>query len=420
MNRMTRFAKALMRSAILVVLLFVGNPVSRTSARPMSDNLFDIIMPAVKKSVVKENTIALAGKVNDPSVATVTLYRSCGSSQNYRFRTAAQRVGFVAKFTEQWHDEMLGASVKVMSRKSNGDSVRIEKVWDFSELPTRQQFWATKTGKTILAQLDDEDTRQLEVQFSGWLTGSAILRPGTGQTWFNSSLLLTEGDNRVIIVGQRADKSVVGTDSIHAYFYIDNIADQPPSGFQKYTFHATPAEAECRVCHAPKPFLARDACAPCHDGLWNQRFTHTPTRQRKCMECHDSTVPTFKIKKAMGTDADLCYTCHKKQKEAFGADSMKRHAPVDQGMCVQCHTPHSSPNVMHTLLPINKLCLSCHPNHDEYLHPVVNHPHHGVDEGVRPGRELSCAGCHEPHAIQYDKMLRYGQGMNGCVKCHPK
>ncbi len=406
---------------LLAIALLVWGDAEQMHARPNPATALEIMTPGTKKVLMKENVMALAGRVIDPSVATVTLYRSISAVKMFRMK-AETRQQFTDWIGQQiWTDDAVGASIRIVFRPRGGDSVAIADSWGFESLPTRQQFWQLDAGKKVLDQLNEMLEASITVSFTGWLTGDAILSTnGTGERWFNSMFYLSAGNNTAIIVAHRADKSVVEIDSVGAYYNIDNVADQPGEGFEKFTFHNTPTEAACRTCHKPKPYTARDACAPCHDGMWNQRYTHTPTKQRRCMACHDSTSPNFAIQKSLGSDADLCYTCHTKQKELWNADTMKRHAPVDGGTCVQCHTPHSSPTYQHTDAPINRICSSCHNDKPEFLHPIVGHPHRGVPEGGRKGIELSCAGCHNPHASVYDKLSRYGNEMEMCQGCHPK
>jgi predicted CXXCH cytochrome family protein len=417
---MSRFAQIVLPFILGFVALVLLSTGMHTGARPNPEKALEVVMPAVAKSIVKENVIALAGRVNDASIQTIELYRSYEGFRQVVISSDEDRRSFPKHLALLWGDGVVGASIRVIAYRITRDSETVSASWDYGAPSTRAQFWASAEGKNVLELLNEGDVIGFNIWFTGRVRNETILATDAGQMWFNASLPLEPGDNSIVIVARRADKSVAGVDSIRAFFNIDNIADKVGSGYEKYTFHGTPAETQCRPCHAPKPMLSRDACAPCHDGIWNQQFTHTPTRQRKCMACHDSTSSSFATIKSMGTDADMCYKCHTKQNAEWNADTMKRHAPVDGGTCVQCHTPHGSPNVMHTLTPINRLCKACHDKIPDRMHPVLNHPQEGVEDIMRPGRELACSGCHNPHASAAERLLRYGSRMNSCAKCHPK
>jgi predicted CXXCH cytochrome family protein len=379
-----------------------------------------IVAPPTSRALVKDNSIAVAGQVGDPGVKGIVMFREEKSERWFQLEALEFRKGFVAEVGQFWREEMLGGALAITAIRGKSDSSVVTFTWDLAEATTQQTFWRTKAGAKLIGVANDPLVRSVRLVLKGWIRTEAILSPSAAGRWFSATEQLSPGENVITIAATDARGAVTSADTLRVYYYIETFADRS-SGFEKYTFHGSPAEPACAGCHPRRPAAARDACSPCHDGLVTQRYTHTPSKKRLCMACHDSSsTPAFQIQKRLGSDAELCYNCHTRQKVAWSADTMNRHAPVDAGTCLQCHSPHGTPNVEHTLMPINAMCKSCHEQMDEFLHPVVGHPHQGRPEGKRPGREMSCAGCHEPHATAAKKMLRYGPGMAGCGACHKK
>jgi predicted CXXCH cytochrome family protein len=73
--------------------------------------------------------------------------------------------------------------------------------------------------------------------------------------------------------------------------------------------------------------------------------------------------------------------------------------------------------------PINELCSGCHPevNSENSGHPVAKHPVTAPRERLRPGRELTCASCHDPHGSDNQFMLiKSPLGGQLCRGCHER
>ena len=66
------------------------------------------------------------------------------------------------------------------------------------------------------------------------------------------------------------------------------------------------------------------------------------------------------------------------------------------------HDPHATDNDFRLNKPIVELCTTCHRGFDDGYHVVQRpqgggHPIGGRDDPLRPGRELVCTSCHDPH-----------------------
>jgi predicted CXXCH cytochrome family protein len=159
-------------------------------------------------------------------------------------------------------------------------------------------------------------------------------------------------------------------------------------------------------------------CLQCHKGLTEGKVVH-PAVQMGCGSCHTgvdaSVVPhkfTGKLGLSVGTP-DLCFQCH--EKDTFNKKII--HAPVEAGMCLSCHTPHSGPYDSLLKVNDNALCLECHPKLPQ-SHP--DHPVTGPSDPVRKGKPFGCISCHVPHSSDWGKLFRYKAADSGslCTYCH--
>jgi predicted CXXCH cytochrome family protein len=389
-------------------------------ATTQTPGAIQVVTPSRKKAVVHECVCAIAGTITDPSVQSVEMYATTQASHLFDLNTADKRKQFMESLGRYWKPGVVAGTLSMIAPSTRGDSTIESFSWDLFAAPTAQTFWSTPAGKKLLHIINDPTNISVRLALTGWRRSDAVISTVADKHWFSATMYLDPGVNTVSLIARSLAGVTIDIDTVEAYYQIDFVADKPGEGFEKFTFHGTENETQCRTCHPVKPFASKEACTPCHIGYSNQRFTHTPSKRRQCMSCHDSTSTNFKTIKSLGSDADICYTCHTKNKEAWGAEGLHRHAPFEGGACLQCHSPHSTPNVYHTVAPINTLCASCHEKKEEFLHPVSGHPHTGVAEPLRPSRELTCASCHEPHVSPFAKMLRYGSGAQQCFACHPK
>ena len=201
--------------------------------------------------------------------------------------------------------------------------------------------------------------------------------------------------------------------------------------------HEAVTKGECLTCHEPHagsiPKLLRAEgpalCKSCHEErvaeVLAAKTGHSPAKD-DCTRCHDphaSKQGALLHKPQM----ELCLECHDKAIEASDGRTVaslaaqlegrkRRHGPVDEGKCAECHSPHGSPNFRLLKLAYPPafyapgveesfaLCFDCHDaellteehteetkfrDGDKNLHFVH------VNRGAR-GR--TCRACHSPHA----------------------
>jgi predicted CXXCH cytochrome family protein len=175
-----------------------------------------------------------------------------------------------------------------------------------------------------------------------------------------------------------------------------------------------------------------DLCYTCHGELkakFSQADVHAPVKQGKCELCHSPHAARFpKLVRSKG--AELCYICHADKKASFtGAGA---HTPVKQGDCLKCHDPHASPNKNLLSKAGADLCLSCHEKVKSAPRTVkhvpfesgnclmchVAHTSTTKDLLVKPAAQL----CQQCHQLRDARIARAHQPFNisnaSCVGCH--
>lgn len=219
--------------------------------------------------------------------------------------------------------------------------------------------------------------------------------------------------------------------------------DEEPSGHRKHDFHTDKDEQLCKTCHvmADKPRKRGEvpdnpedsACHQCHKNIIQMNSGHAPALNWLCSECHTGKTGEYNegvsLSKYAAPDPimERCFSCHDKIKNDWMARKSE-HGPVRDGRCNRCHNPHGGENLFFLRKPIWELCTTCHAEKAVGEHVISSfvraksHPTQGRPDPARPGRELVCSGCHDPHGSQGIYLLRTkGQtAFSICVRCHQK
>lgn len=241
---------------------------------------------------------------------------------------------------------------------------------------------------------------------------------------------LEPGENRVVIRDAGGEAEVV----ILRYETTGRLVGADLRGFGEGTVHRAEVEARCAACHAMDAVagLARDArlpesaCGTCHGDVTSRPQQHGPVGGRVCLMCHDPASAPQRYAVAWPIQ-ETCFRCHV---DIQGAMLKKawRHGPAAAGRCTTCHDPHGSPNVFWLKKPIFDLCTNCHTEKRDGRHVVLGfvygdgHPLRGRPHPIKPGVELACSSCHNPHAAQVRYLWQFDATVREelCRTCHPK
>jgi predicted CXXCH cytochrome family protein len=180
-------------------------------------------------------------------------------------------------------------------------------------------------------------------------------------------------------------------------------------------------------------------CYGCHDeSKFKGKSGHTLLGM--CTGCHrPHRSDTEKLLNS--EQPGVCYDCHERAK--FTRKYL--HKIINVGGCSSCHAPHISNYPSLLVNNERELCISCHAAKMKLPHVAAlpgkrRHPIDGVidpstvkmismpdpanpkkkimapDPNV-PGKEMTCASCHDPHSSDFKGLLTQARI---CTKCHKK
>lgn len=140
-------------------------------------------------------------------------------------------------------------------------------------------------------------------------------------------------------------------------------------------FFEIPDESEGAAAVAP----AVPVYEPPRASLPAVRFAsfHPPFVTRECRECHDATQ-RMQVRDDL---LDSCRGCHGR----FFSEEVG-HAPVEEGLCTECHDSHRTERPFLLKMDVFDLCIECHDEPED-----LSEPAHAVEEVEQ------CTACHDPH-----------------------
>lgn len=167
------------------------------------------------------------------------------------------------------------------------------------------------------------------------------------------------------------------------------------------------------------PVNKGDSCTlggKCHKQMTKRKYVHAPVAAGACMVCHAnmSKDPPFGL---VSTGVDLCWGCHKNQKISV-INSKYLHKTLKHEGCISCHDSHGSDTSKYDLKKDElALCIDCH---KEKTKKVIKYIENSKVVH-KPVAERRCAGCHSPHASNFNKLLKAGPDDTVlCFSCHKK
>ena len=203
-----------------------------------------------------------------------------------------------------------------------------------------------------------------------------------------------------------------------------------------------------------KPDTPASTCLQCHGDLQKGKYVHA-AMDMGCTGCHSITNRDGVTRVVPSAAANqLCLSCH-----TLSTDKVL-HGPYRDGLCVSCHSPHSSNFPSHTWVSAQDTCLGCHAqtrlkvNESEqtvttpwgqtltlaemkgsqYLnldptlthnHPLEGHPVSGPNTSPELP-SVTCLSCHNQHATNHRSLLIAGapalmpdcRTCGVCKQCH--
>ena len=207
-----------------------------------------------------------------------------------------------------------------------------------------------------------------------------------------------------------------------------------PPGFAGKPFHTPEKERRCSGCHRMDPSPGdrkpsepkMSSCFACHRRIVAFREAHGPAAVWDCLSCHDPESRPARYATAQPNSA-VCYECHRRQAEERNKLPYI-HGPTSTGKCTICHSPHGTDNPFWLKKPVWDLCTACHAEKADGRHVVAGfvfgetHPTRGRPDPTRPGKDLSCASCHNPHSAPSKFLWNFGvtRRLDLCRVCHKK
>jgi len=241
---------------------------------------------------------------------------------------------------------------------------------------------------------------------------------------------LEVGPNRVVVRDGGGESEL----TVLRYLTTGKLVGADLAGFGPGGVHRPEVEARCATCHAMdlvrglarEARLPEEACGPCHAEVTSRRLQHGPVGGRVCLMCHDPASAPQRYAVAWPIQ-ETCFRCHVDIQSAMLRKAW-RHGPAAAGRCTTCHDPHGSENLFWLKKPIFDLCTNCHTEKASGRHVVLGfvygdgHPLRGRPHPVKPGVELACSSCHNPHAAQVRYLWQFDATVREelCRTCHPK
>lgn len=303
-------------------------------------------------------------------------------------------------------------------------------------------------GSTFVIDTTLKEADTIVIKQENNITTTLKVKPE--KNTYCKTIKLKAGVN-MVSVSLYKDAKLVKKSDRELYFLselFEGVNEEDAENYKLRFFHKDEKEKKCTSCHNMKSNIptnnealedvSKTTCYACHSGMINTKNTHAPAANWLCLDCHDGKFGEYNMQdkgasKYLVADpvAKTCGNCHDTvdgwQNSKFG------HGPVNDGRCERCHNPHGSDNEFFLRKNIWDICTTCHAEkaNGKHVIPAIGfgaptkdggHPTRDRKDPVRPGRELTCSGCHDPHGSSGIFLLRMKGTMpfNVCQRCHKK
>jgi predicted CXXCH cytochrome family protein len=263
----------------------------------------------------------------------------------------------------------------------------------------------------------------------------------SSRTHYCKKITLHLGENNISVSGYNGTSLVKQEKrTVFLTSKVDREYRYPPKDYSTNYFHNDGNEKICSKCHDMRinevpgvafEDISTSNCYQCHSSITTKKHAHAPAVNWLCTSCHNGKVGIYNQadeNKSKYTFPDpigeVCLSCHKKNKELW-ATKRFNHEPADSGRCNKCHNSHSENSEFYLRKPAWELCTGCHKDKVDGVHIVktfsrVMHPTHQVKDPSRPGKDLSCTSCHNPHVSNAPSLLQSDSVFGLCERCHKK
>jgi predicted CXXCH cytochrome family protein len=288
---------------------------------------------------------------------------------------------------------------------------------------------------TVIAEDDAPGARaHMEVRIDGRANAppAVLARRSDGRAVLHSRVPLRPGLN-TLEIALGASGPPPRTVTLRVFFFSPLLSGQEaPPQFRRQPFHRLASAGACEGCHeleprpgdAGPPSPEQSTCHSCHRSLTARKEVHGPAAAWVCTRCHDPSSPDAPHATPVPV-MPLCFSCHVEQKDRFYGERFQ-HGPTATGHCTICHSPHGTDEPFFLKKAAFDLCITCHSEKASGRHVISwgpsgqGHPTRGRPDPLRPGRELSCASCHNPHAAPGPRLWNFGATiwLELCRNCH--
>ncbi|WP_200764198.1 cytochrome c3 family protein [Nitrosophilus alvini] len=313
---------------------------------------------------------------------------------------------------------------------------------------------------SIVIKTDPKTVKKIEIYTDLNKTYTIATKPE--KNIYCKSIRLKLGKNRIFVTAY--DQKRGSYEKKIDLFYRSEVhegADEAPYKYEKFFFHTDKNEKTCSTCHNMEPdkqmaqkkkIKAKGSattdievlenpqdsnCYTCHNPLTSRKNGHAPSVNFMCGVCHTGKAAENNLdeegkSKYLQPDPimERCFVCHERI-EKIMKHNRSDHGPTKLGRCNKCHNPHSSENIFFLRKPIWELCTTCHAEKATGKHVISSfvyirnkggHPTRGRPDPSRPGRELVCSSCHNPHGSMGPFLLRTKGPVpfSVCRRCHKK
>ncbi|MFQ6078511.1 MAG: cytochrome c3 family protein [Thermodesulfobacteriota bacterium] len=377
-----------------------------------------ILIPDPKTKVVYAPGAVVKGICYSSETVQVRLLRRSTYEKILEVSTEEGKRNFAKEIRKMFPEEFILTRLQLITTAREGTQESTEYHFPQEDVVDLKMFWASTEFREILAQVYDPKIISCRPVLSGWSVETRELNPMNrerARSLFSFRLPLIPGENPFYVQLQTDGGGVIVQDSVKFFYEIEALEEGPSDEFVHSRFHYGENEKRCVNCH---PELEQEDCRACHAALLEYTALHPPAGEGECLACHDSdSSPKYQLVADMREDPEPCLMCHSdKEEELVDVDYV--HPPAGEG-CLLCHDPHGSRHESLVVMSTNRICAYCHEEMAETPHPVSGHPLGGSPDPSRPGRELTCASCHNPHASEYEYLLTAPE-ISLCAECHPK